>query len=356
MDKLAHSIEGSLLGLMAGDSIGLPYEGLSTQRTSKMMPTALNQQLIFGKGMVSDDTEHAVMTAASLAATWGKPSAFQANLAWRLRWWLFRLPAGIGLATGRSILKLWLGVPRKYAGVYSAGNGPCMRAPIIGVCLGNNKALMAQVLKQSTYLTHTDPKAQVCALAVALAAFISSRQNNISITEYREELSLLLVDEPSDAVKEFEGLLDIIEHHVTIGDDESFLKAIGQPKGVSGYSYHTIPAVLYLWFRHHQHYAKAIENIIRFGGDTDTTAAILGGIIGARGNIEEIPKRWLDDILDWPITHRYITTLSNQLHQSIIEESSQRIFSITGPLVFLRNMVFLSIVLGHGFRRLLPPY
>ena len=39
-----------------------------------------------------------------------------------MRWWLLGLPAGIGMATLKGILKLWLFVPRRWQGAYSAGN------------------------------------------------------------------------------------------------------------------------------------------------------------------------------------------------------------------------------------------
>ncbi len=59
--------------------------------------------------MVSDDTEHAVMTLLSLMDHDGNSQKFSAALACRLRWWLASVPAGIGLATARSLVKFWLG-------------------------------------------------------------------------------------------------------------------------------------------------------------------------------------------------------------------------------------------------------
>jgi hypothetical protein len=44
----------------------------------------------------------------------------------RLRFWLLGLPAGIGLATGRGIFKLWCVYHPEQAGVFSAGNGPAI--------------------------------------------------------------------------------------------------------------------------------------------------------------------------------------------------------------------------------------
>jgi hypothetical protein len=35
--------------------------------------------------------------------------AFQRALAWNFRWWFAGLPGGVGLATAKACLKLWIG-------------------------------------------------------------------------------------------------------------------------------------------------------------------------------------------------------------------------------------------------------
>ena len=77
----------------------------------------------------------------------------------QLRFWLLGLPGGIGYATLKAILKLWLGFKPEHSGIFSAGNGPAMRSAIIGVCYGNDSQKLRELVKASTRLTHTDPKA-----------------------------------------------------------------------------------------------------------------------------------------------------------------------------------------------------
>ena len=89
-----------------GDSVGLPSEGMNARRIARLRPGGLRQSLVFGKGMVSDDTEHAVMTLLSLIDNGCDSRKFSAALAWRLRWWLASVSAGIGIATARSLVKL----------------------------------------------------------------------------------------------------------------------------------------------------------------------------------------------------------------------------------------------------------
>lgn len=349
------AVEGSLLGLMVGDALGLPFEGISARRIKQLLKARPRHALVFGKGMISDDTEHAAMTAASMVTRWGDWDRFQGSLAWRLRWWLMRLPAGIGMATGRAIIKLWMGFPAKYSGVYSAGNGPAMRAPIIGVCLGHDRETMKQVVAASTVITHKDPKATVAALAVAQAAYMAGCCESVSLEAFRSELQSLLATEDSCAVKEFENTMDRLESHWE-GNPEAVAEVMGLKKGVTGYSYHTVPMVLFLWLKYQSDYAAAVEAMIRLGGDTDTTSAILGGILGAGVGKEGIPQDWIEDIVDWPITAKYLQSLSEDL--AFCMETGERRSTrwLPGPPIFVRNLMFLAIVLVHGFRRLLPPY
>ena len=167
-DRLA----GVLLGTAVGDALGLPAEGLSPSRRRRMMPGPWRHRFLLGRGMISDDTEHALFVAQSLLKHPDNAVAFQRGLAWHLRWWFAGLPAGIGLATARACIKLWLGVPPTRSGVFSAGNGPAMRSALIGAYFQNDPRAIDEFVLASTQLTHTDPRAATAALAVAhLAAW-----------------------------------------------------------------------------------------------------------------------------------------------------------------------------------------
>ena len=169
----SETFTGCLWGCAVGDAIGLPYEGLSARRVRRFARLPLRHRFVLGRGMVSDDTDHTVFVAQALLRSVGDPARFQAALAWRLRFWLLCLPAGIGLATLRNILRLWLG--RRPSGVFSAGNGPAMRSAILGVYFARDVAARRAHVKAFTRLTHTDPLALSGALAVAeIAARLAS--------------------------------------------------------------------------------------------------------------------------------------------------------------------------------------
>jgi ADP-ribosylglycohydrolase len=194
MDR-TRAITGLLLGTAVGDAVGLPVEGLGRRRVERLLgPGPVHHRLLFGRGMTSDDTEHACMTGQALLAARGDPDRLARSLAWRLRGWLLGLPAGVGAATARAVLKLWVGFPPSGSGVWSAGNGPCMRSPLLGVC-GRDAAHVAELVRASTRLTHTDPAAERGALAVALAARFGAEHGPAGVTPGAFEAAL-----PSAAV------------------------------------------------------------------------------------------------------------------------------------------------------------
>src|SRR4051812_24774996 len=105
----ADAVVGCLLGTAVGDALGLWCEGMTPARQRRFHAEPDRPHFLFGRGMLSDDTEHACMTAQALVVSAGDERRFLRSLGWRLRWWLLGLPAGIGRATARSIVKLWLG-------------------------------------------------------------------------------------------------------------------------------------------------------------------------------------------------------------------------------------------------------
>ncbi len=349
------AIIGCLLGTAVGDSVGLSCEGMSKRRQRQVYPEINGHHFVFRKGMISDDTEHACMVAQALIVSGGDVETFAKSLAWRFRFWLLGLPAGIGFATLRAVLKLWLGFPSHRSGVFSAGNGPAMRSAILEVCYGHDTKQLRELVRVSTRMTHTDPKAEFGALAVALAAFMAGRgsEKEVAPNEYYHTVQRVLGTDEND-------FLHIIQRTVTSVEarqsTESFAGKLGLSEGISGYVYHTVPVVLHAWLRHQGDYRSAIIDIVRCGGDTDTTAAIVGGIIGARVGTSGIPQEWIGGLWEWPRSVRWMEQVGKRLAEVCSQGTRGGAVPVPVYGLLARNFVFMLVVLFHGFRRLLPPY
>jgi ADP-ribosylglycohydrolase len=350
-DRLA----GILLGTAVGDALGLPAEGLSPTRRRKLMPGPWRHRLIFGRAMVSDDTEHTLFVAQSLLRHPDDSEAFQRRLSWHLRWWFAALPAGIGMATARACIKLWLGFPPNRSGVFSAGNGPAMRSALIGGYFHDRPDMLQRFALASTQLTHTDPKAAIGAMAVArMAAWAVEHES--SAPPCPEEIAGALAElAPGDA--EWRAGIDRIPTSIRLQESvPAFAASLGLDDGVTGYIYHTVPVAVYAWLRHYGEFRSTVEAALDCGGDSDTLGAIAGALASATVGAAGIPESWLNGIVDWPRSLRLIRAVGNQLENQIERGEPMGEVHYFWPANIPRNLFFLALVLIHGFRRLFPPY
>jgi ADP-ribosyl-[dinitrogen reductase] hydrolase len=348
---LYRHILGCLLGTAVGDAVGLKREGLSRQRAMRLYGgPPLRSSLIFGFGFCSDDTEHTLMVGRALASSHSDPDLFERQFVADLRRWLLTGPAGVGFATLRSCLKLLIGFGPRKSGVFSAGNGPAMRSALIGICAKSEGALI-RIVRASTRVTHTDPKAEEGALLVARAARLARTEAKL------EPLAFLRL-----AVTEVTGnelrttLLSAVDALAGGKPCLDFAKSQGWAKGVSGYVNQTVPAALYCWAHSPGDFRQCVENAVLLGGDTDSVAAITGAICGANLGSEAIPADWIERLAEWPRTTDWIRHLAQELTTA----SENRAVKNPPPMYWMatlpRNTLFAAVVILLGVRRLFPPY
>ena len=353
--RLQRSMVGCLLGTAVGDALGLSVEALSRRRQHRLYPKIEGHRFVFGHGMISDDTEHSCMAAQALIVSAGDPAIFARSFAWKLRWWLLSFPPAIGFATLRALIKLWLGFAPKRSGVFSAGNGPAMRSAILGVAYGYDLNRLRKLVRASTRITHTDPKAEWAALAIAWAAHAASSAHCVEASDFLSGLRAAL-GEDAAAADELLNLLERAAASAFRGEtSESFVNSLGLEAGVSGYGYHTVPVVIQAWLRRPEDFSVALE-VIRCGGDTDTVAAILGGLVGARTGRDGIPRPWMDGLWEWPRSANWISKVGERLAEVRITGTAQASVPLAAWALPLRGIVFTGVVLVHALRRLLPPY
>ncbi|MEZ0390127.1 MAG: ADP-ribosylglycohydrolase family protein [Verrucomicrobium sp.] len=340
-------LQGLILGAALGDALGLPAEGLSRGRIARLWSGALRHRFLAGRGMGSDDTEHLFLTGQALLQSRLDVEAFRKSLGWKLRWWMLAFPAGVGLATARALLKLWLGWKPGNNGVYSAGNGPAMRSAVIGAVCSQDLSRLRGLVEASTTLTHTDPKALTGALALAHAA-AAIHQGNASPADLFEVWRHIAPDD-----KEWQSRLILMEGCLTSQDTvEAFVTRLGCPARVSGYMYHSVPVALYSWLTHRGDFRETVTQIVRCGGDTDTVASMAGALAGMEAGIDGLPQDWMAGLTEWPRTKGAMMALGLGLSTPL--KCSPVSYPVWGVLP--RNLLFLAVVLFHGFRRLLPPY
>jgi ADP-ribosylglycohydrolase len=222
-----------------------------------------------------------------------------------------------------------------------------MRSAIIGAYFHSEPDKRRQFVSAATRLTHTDPKAETAALAVAEAAAWAVLQDK-PLKDWVRGLPQLGSDEAWVAISEK------LDQALANGEPvASFADSLGLRDGVSGYSYHSVPVALYAWARYPNDFRSALEAALNCGGDTDTVGAMVGALAGASAGRGNIPAEWLDGIREWPRSTSVLARAAEALATQKAEGRAVGPVLYFWPGLILRNLFFLVIVLVHGFGRLL---
>ena len=339
--NMVERFAGCLVGSAVGDSLLLPMEGLSRGTIARRFAGPLRQRLVCGRGMVSDDTEHAVLTTQALLVAGDDAGRFSRALARRLRWWLLGLPAGCGKATGLGLLRSWCGLPPERSGVRSAGNGPAMRSAIIGLRWAHDRERRRCFVAMSTGITHRDAQALDAAQAVAEAAAWTVGEEPL------DRLWECWLSEAADPAWT-ERIRTMRELFVAGAPVDDLAKRISCPEYVSAYALHSVPIALYAWLRHRHEPEACLRAIMTCGGDTDTMGAIAAALLGCDDGPSVFPEP-LQRVLAWPMSLGMMRRCAEALARG-----ESRPVPWCWPMQPLRNLGFLVVVLAHGFRRLLP--
>ncbi|HYV27587.1 MAG TPA: ADP-ribosylglycohydrolase family protein [Candidatus Eisenbacteria bacterium] len=343
---------GVLLGTAVGDALGLPAENLSPERIRRRWRGEWRMRLVFGRGMISDDTEHTLLVAQALFSHPDDAAAFQRALGWKLRWWFAGLPGGVGLATAKACLRLWIGFSASKAAVASAGSGPAMRSAIIGAYFAEDADRRRQFVSASSRLTHRGWQAETAAMAVSECVALAVRTQDQP--EVQQVLSLF---RGLSGEQQWQTVLSRMETslaaQMTVPE---FVRTLGLDKGVTGYSLHVVPVAIYAWLRHPRDFRTAMISALECGGDTDTVGAILGAMSGGTVGKQGMPNEWLASVCEWPHSVTFMERVASRLAEQKDAQNSLGPVRYFWPGLIPRNLIFLAVVLAHGFRRLAPPY
>jgi ADP-ribosyl-[dinitrogen reductase] hydrolase len=228
-----------------------------------------------------------------------------------------------------------------------------MRAGLLGPVAGDDDDLLRRLVNRCTRITHIDPLAEQGALLIALAARHAGRTRSAgpNAAAFLDEACVAVTDD------RFRNAIESIRASLRQGQTaDGFASTMGLSAGVSGYIMHTVPVCLFCWLRYCRSFREGVEAVVRLGGDTDTTGAITGGLLGGSLGPTAIPPEWLAHLKDWPRSVRWMSLLAQRLSDLRNTSRSEGPLPLFWPGLPARNSVFLAVVLAHGVRRLLPPY
>ncbi|MGL4668458.1 MAG: ADP-ribosylglycohydrolase family protein [Saezia sp.] len=290
--SLRDRIKGALIGLLIGDALGVPYEFHNAEdlppldqinfcppqgfdRTHKNTPP----------GTWSDDGAQALCLLASLLHS---NKLDLSDFSHRLRnWYNLGYMAvdyqvfDVGITTGHAIAKLNRGIPPELAGEDSPasnGNGSLMRVLPLALWHQGSDAQLIEGAHLQSCVTHRHLRSQICC---ALYCLFARRILQEDKHPWESAVATLKLHYKNHihAIKELQFY---------IRPDEEV-----PPQG-SGYvvdSLHAAREAL-----KYDNYQDAVRWAIALGKDTDTTACIVGGIIGLRDGNNKIPIEWQEQL------------------------------------------------------------
>ncbi len=276
----------SLVGLAVADALGAPFEG-SAPDPSRQVGAGESRQ---GSLPWTDDTQMALSIVEVLQRGGAiDQDALAAAFARRYEPW-----RGYGAGMRRLLAAVregqdWRPARHSVFRNGSFGNGSAMRVGPLGAYLGD--APVEEVIAQaelSAEVTHAHPEGRAGAVAVALGAWLAVSDRGATMPSGPERLAAVAAQLPP-------GL------EVTVGvaraaglaPDTPLQAAVGELGNGSRISCQdTVPLALWLALNHLDDYEEAVRRAIAAGGDTDTTAAMVGSIVAARGGSRCVPESW----------------------------------------------------------------
>jgi len=288
-------IKDALLGVAVGDAIGVPVEFRHREDLERNPLTGMTG---FGThhqpaGTWSDDSSLTFCLAEMLCREYDLDDLANRFVNWKSHgyWTPHGRVFDIGIATRAAIGRLEAGVSPTQAGgkeESSNGNGALMRIlPLLFYIREKGMEQRFELTRQVSSLTH-------CHMRSIIACFLYL------------EIALELINGQSkyDAYRHAcWNSIHFLEAHDLAGKKEHiyFSRLIAgnifelREKDIrsSGYVLHTLEASIWCLLNS-RNYADAVLKAANLGDDTDTTAAVTGGLAGLLYGHETIPAEWLE--------------------------------------------------------------
>ncbi len=307
MKKLTRisEIKSTLFGVAVGDAVGVPFE-FSSREQMKQHPA--KDMIGYGTynqppGTWSDDSSLTFCLADALATKGYDLSAIALNFyKWKKNaFWTARDEVfDIGMTTYEAITRLHDILETsddckelkelKFSGDENDnGNGSLMRiAPLLFYIEGMPPLQQFEIIWDVSALTHRHIRAAMsCFIYLNLAEKLLNGQDKVTAyTEMRKSV-LSLWKKIQFPIEEQAHFIRLIQNDIreTKIDD---LKS-------GGYVIEVLESSI-LFFLQENNYRDTILSIINIGHDTDTSAAIAGGLAGLYYGFNGIPEEWINQI------------------------------------------------------------
>jgi ADP-ribosylglycohydrolase len=280
-------VKDGIIGFVVGDALGVPVEFSYREELEENPITGMEGYGTFNQppGTWSDDSS---MTIATMTSIINKRGIDYTDIMDEFCRWCYEgeyTPHGevfdIGNTTSRGLHRYKQGCDALNCGgksTHDNGNGSLMRI----LPLAYLPEIDYETVENVSSLTHAHARSRIsCALYVEIAKSMLSN-SGLSIDEH--------VENSNEKIMEYYKGNDELEHFQRIFNND-FSNGILS----GGYVIDTLETVIYC-LRNTDNYKDAVLKAINLGGDTDTNAAICGGLAGIYYGYDSIPIDWIKEL------------------------------------------------------------
>lgn len=307
-----------LFGIAIGDSLGVPVE-FQSRNSLKANPVIGMRE--FGtyhqpKGTWSDDSSLTFCLAESLINGYDIVDIAHKFVQWKNE--AYWTPHGnvfdIGITTSMAISKLnsflendeidKLNSLKSNDDDQANGNGSLMRIlPLLFLTFGKSIHDQFKLIWDVSALTHYHVRSAIACLIYLRFAenYLKTESKYQAYSQTQKEIKQFFI-EANIAYSEIILFNRIIEANISEFDEIEIRS--------SGYVLHSLEASLWCIMKY-KTFDDSVLAAVNLGGDTDTTAAITGGLAGIIYGIDSIPAEWIDSL----VRKNDILKLSERLDQ-----------------------------------------
>ncbi len=284
-----------LMGLCVGDALGVPVEFTSRAERVKSPVTTMLGYGTWNQppGTWSDDSSLSFCLAECLCRGYSLDAI--ANSFWRWYKEAYWTPRGdvfdIGQTTHTAIMRLKQGVVPHQAGgkvENSNGNGSLMR--ILPMAYYHRSLTLGELLARVhdvSAITHAHARSQMaCGIYISIAvALLEGADPQTAYLQALQDIQTIY------SVREF--LLE--KPHFGRVFSGEIAKIPVEEINSGGYVIDTLESSLWCLLNSSS-YSETVLKAVNLGGDSDTTAAVTGGLAGIYYGVENIPRQWMNQI------------------------------------------------------------
>jgi ADP-ribosylglycohydrolase len=293
---LKSKIQAAFFGVAVGDALGVPVEFKSREsiKNNPVMDMIGYGTYNLPPGTWSDDSSLTFCLAEGLTHQFDLQVIAQNFVQWYHNnyWTATGYVFDIGIATRQAISRLTQGEKPEFSGGSAEtdnGNGSLMRIlPLVFYIQDKPIIERFDVTRKVSSITHGHIRSIVACfyyLEFARQLLAGNEKHAIYRNLQTEVTDFLLTQSiDSEELKQFDRLLRGDIFQLTEDEIQS-----------GGYVLHTLEAGIWCLITTNS-YKEAVLKAVNLGYDTDTTAAVTGGLAGLLYGYENIPGNWLEKI------------------------------------------------------------